>query len=91
MLLSDITEGMAWAKRGNKVVRKFRCTVGKRKGRVVSEPSQCSKPIDLKKRFTLKKTKARMGARIAKKAQRTKRLNPASRILRQLNKARGGR
>jgi hypothetical protein len=65
--------------------------VGKRKGRVVSEPSQCSKPIDLKKRFTLKKTKARMGARIAKKAQRTKRLNPASRILRQLNKARGGR
>lgn len=62
-----------------------------RKGRVVSEPSQCSKPIDLKKRFTLKKTKARMGARIAKKAQRTKRLNPASRILRQLNKARGGR
>ena len=82
---------MAWAKRGNKVVRKFRCTVGKRKGRVVSEPSQCSKPIDLKKRFTLKKTKARMGARIAKKAQRTKRLNPASRILRQLNKARGGR
>ena len=82
---------LVYGKRGNKVVRKFRCTVGKRKGRVVSEPSQCSKPIDLKKRFTLKKTKARMGARIAKKAQRTKRLNPASRILRQLNKARGGR
>ena len=82
---------LVYGKRGNKVVRKFRCTVGKRKGRVVSEPSQCSKPIDVKKRFTLKKTKARMGARIAKKAQRTKRLNPASRILRQLNKARGGR
>ena len=82
---------LVYGKRGNKVVRKFRCTVGKRKGRVVSEPSQCSKPIDLKKRFTLKKTKARMGARIAKKAQRTKRLNPASRILRQLNNARGGR
>jgi len=82
---------LGYGKRGNKVGRKFRCTVGKRKGRVVSEPSQCSKPIDLKKRFTLKKTKARMGARIAKKAQRTKRLNPASRILRQLNKARGGR
>ena len=82
---------LVYGKRGNKVVRKFRCTVGKRKGRVVREPSQCSKPIDLKKRFTLKKTKARMGARIAKKAQRTKRLNPASRILRQLNKARGGR
>lgn len=82
---------LVYGKRGNKVVRKFRCTVGKRKGRVVSEPSQCAKPIDLKKRFTLKKTKARMGARITKKAQRTKRLNPASRILRQLNKSRGGR
>lgn len=82
---------LVYGKRGNKVVRKFRCTVGKRKGRVVSEPSQCSKPIDLKKRFTLKKTKARMGSRITKKAQRTKRLNPASRILRQLNKARGGK
>ena len=82
---------LVYGKRGNKVVRKFRCTVGKRKGRVVSEPSQCAKPIDHKKRFTLKKTKARMGARITKKAQRTKRLNPASRILRQLNKSRGGR
>jgi hypothetical protein len=82
---------LVYGKRGNKVVRKFRCTVGKRKGRVVSEPSQCSKPIDLKKRFTLKKTKARIGSRITKKAQRTKRLNPASRILRQLNKARGGK
>ena len=82
---------LVYGKRGNKVVRKFRCTVGKRKGRVVSEPSQCSKPFDLKKRFTLKKTKARMGSRITKKAQRTKRLNPASRILRQLNKARGGK
>lgn len=79
---------LVYGKRGNKVVRKFRCTVGKRKGRVVSEPSQCAKPIDLKKRFTLKRTKARMGARISKKAQRTKKLNPASRILKQLNKAR---
>lgn len=79
---------LVYGKRGNKVVRKFRCTVGKRKGRVVSEPSQCAKPIDLKKRFTLKRTKARMGARISRKAQRTKRLNPASRILKQLNKAR---
>ena len=79
---------LVYGKRRNKVERKFRCTVGKRKGRVVSEPSQCAKPIDLKKRFTLKRTKARMGARISRKAQRTKRLNPASRILKQLNKAR---
>lgn len=79
---------LVYGKRGNKVVRKFRCTVGKRKGRVVSEPSQCAKPIDLKKRFTLKRTKSRLGARLTKKAMRTKKFNPASRILKQLNKAR---
>jgi hypothetical protein len=79
---------LVFAKRGDKVVKKFRCTVGKRKGRVVSSPAQCSAPIDLKKRFTLKKTKASKGARMTKKAQRTKRINPASKIVKQLNKAR---
>ena len=80
---------LVFAKRGDKVVKKFRCTVGKRKGRVVSSPSQCAKPIDLKKRFVLKKTKARMGKRLSKKANRTKRLNPASKIVARLNRARG--
>ena len=79
---------LVYGKRGNKVVRKFRCTVGKRKGRVVSEPSQCAKPIDLKKRFILKRTKAAKGSRMTKKALRTKKFNPASKIVAQLNKAR---
>lgn len=79
---------MVFAKRGNQVVKKFRCTAGKRKGRVVSSPSQCAAPIDLKKRFVLKKTKASKGRRMAKKAQRTKKLNPASKIVARLNKAR---
>jgi hypothetical protein len=77
---------LVWARKGNKLVRKFRCSVGQRKGRVVSDPSQCSKPIDLKKRLTLRKTKAKMGARIAKKANRTKRMNPASKAVQKLNK-----
>lgn len=79
---------LVFAKRGGKVVKKFRCTVGKRKGRVVAHPSQCAAPIDLKKRFVLKRTKAAKGARMAKKAQRTKRTNPASKIVARLNKAR---
>ena len=45
---------MVWAKRGNKIVRKVRCTSGPRKGRLVSTSSQCSKAINLKKRFFLK-------------------------------------
>lgn len=94
MKLDDLFEGrivearMVWRKSGNKVKRAVRCTSGRRKGRVVSNAAQCGAPIDLKKRMTLKKTKARMGKRMARKAQRTKRMNPASRRLRTLNKRR---
>jgi len=77
---------MVWAKSGNKVVKKYKCSFGKRKGRVVSNPSQCSKPIDLKKRFTLKRTKAKKGSRMTRKAQKTKRTNSASKRVKALNK-----
>ena len=95
MLLNEayntvVTEAkVVFAKRGKSVTRKFRCTVGPRKGRVVANPSQCAAPINLKKRFVLRRTRAAKGARMMKKAQRTKRLNPASRIAARLNKARG--
>jgi len=65
---------LVWARKGNKLARKFRCAVGQRAGRIVSNPSQCSAPIDIKKRMVLKRTKAKMGARMARKAQRTKSL-----------------
>ena len=77
---------MAWAKRGNKVVRKFRCGSGKRKGRVVSSPAQCFAAPDIKKRMKLKQTKARLGARMVRKAKKTKRVNPASKRVAALNK-----
>ena len=77
-----------WGRSGGKIKRKFRCMSGHRKGRVVSNPSQCFKPIDIKKRMNLKKTKAKMGSRITRKASRTKRLNPVSRRLQTLNKGR---
>ena len=40
----------------------------------------------MKKRFQLKKTKARLGSRIVRKARRTKKVNPASRRVQALNK-----
>jgi|TARA_Y100000389_G_C17207434_1_gene386754 hypothetical protein len=92
MRLEDITEDtitearMVWRRSGKKIKRAVRCTSGRRKGRVVSSPAQCSAPINMKKRMTLKKTKARMGKRLSRKSQRTKRLNPASRRLRTLNR-----
>ena len=93
MRLEEIFEGepimearMVWRKQGNKIVRAVRCTGGPRKGRVVKSGSDCSKPVNIKKRMTLKKTKARMGKRMARKARRTKRINPASMRLRSMNK-----
>lgn len=85
----QLTEArMVWRKSGNKVVRGVRCTSGPRKGRVVSTASQCSAPMDIKKKFAFKRLKARMGKRMARKAKRTKRQNPASRRIRTLNKKR---
>tara|TARA_B100000886_G_scaffold334582_1_gene290317 strand:+ start:484 stop:753 length:270 start_codon:yes stop_codon:yes gene_type:complete len=87
MILSELTEGMAWAKRGAKVVRKFRCTSGRRKSRIVSSPAQCFAAPDIKKRIKLKMTKARLGARMARKAKKTKRVNPASKRVAALNRS----
>ena len=83
----ELDEKQVWAKSGQKVVRKYRCTAGSRKGRVVKEPAQCFRAPDVKRRIQLKKTKARMGARMARKAKRTKRVSPVSRRVAQLNKA----
>ena len=93
MLIGDVipevlglNEGMAWAKSGNKVVRKYRCASGKRKGRIVSTPAQCFAAPDIKKRIKLKMTKARLGSRMIRKAKRSKKVNPASRRVKALNK-----
>lgn len=83
---TELDESQVWARSGKKVVRKYRCTGGSRKGRVVSKMSQCFAAPDIKKRVQLKKTKARLGKRLARKAKRTKRINPASRRVAALNK-----
>jgi hypothetical protein len=81
-----INERPVWAKSGNKVVRKFRCTSGPRKGRTVTKLAQCFAPPDIKKRVKLKMTKARLGGKMARKAKRTKRVSPASVMVKRLNK-----
>jgi hypothetical protein len=77
---------MVWRKTGNTIKRGVRCSSGRRAGRVVSKASQCSAPVDIKKRLTLKRTKASFGNRMARKARRTKRMNPTSRRLKTLNR-----
>ena len=63
MLLREfaiVAERQVWAKSGQKVVRKYRCTSGQRKGRVVKMASQCFAAPNIAARIRLKKTKAQM-------------------------------
>ena len=86
--IDQIDEKQVWARQGKAVVRKYRCTSGRRKGRVVAKMQQGFAPWDIKQSVRLKQTKKRVGDRMARKARRTKRVNPASRRLKNLNRKR---
>ena len=83
----DVFEAkLVYARKGKQIVRKYRCGSGRLKGKTVSNPSNCFKPVDIKKRFTLARTIAILGARLKRKSAMTRRMNPASRRLKTLNK-----
>lgn len=87
-ILDDIiseSASMAWGKSGDKIVKKFRCMSGPRKGRLVNTPADCSKKLDFKKSKQLKRTIATKGKKMAKKAKRTKRTNPVSKQVQRRN------
>lgn len=90
MLLRELTtsldEKQVWARNGKKIVRKYRCIGGRRDGRIVAKMSQCFAAPDLKKSKRFKITKARLATKIARKSQRTKKVNSASRRVQQMNK-----
>lgn len=87
MLVSEITEGYVqiFGRKGSSTVRKYRCTSGTRRGRIVAKPSTCTAPINTSSRRSLRLAKARRGATMKAKSRITKRTNPASRKLRRLN------
>lgn len=82
----EIEEKLIWGRNGNKVVRKYRCSSGRRDGRIVSKMQQCFAPLDIKQSARFKRTKMRVGGRMSRKSQRTKRVNPASRRVQALNR-----
>lgn len=84
----SLSEKQVWGRSGKKLVRKYRCFGGRRHGRVVAKLSQCFAAPNMKARMTMKKTRARLGPKMARKAKKTKRVNPASRALTRLNKRR---
>lgn len=92
MLLEDLypvreNAKMIWARQGNKAVRKYRCTSGAKKGRIVSTPSACGGRKDMKKSIKMKQTVAKKGSIMRRKAKKTKRVNPVSKRIQQMNKA----
>jgi hypothetical protein len=82
----QLDEKQVWARSGKKVVRKYRCSSGRRAGRIVAKMNQCFAAPDIKKRNKLKQTKLKFGQRMARKSKRTKRINPASRRVQSLNR-----
>lgn len=89
MIVAEIVEATrAWARKGSKVTRKYRCTYGPRKGRTMSSPSACNAPINVKKSVGLKSTKAKRQSTINVRSKITRRTNPASKRLTTVNKPR---
>lgn len=82
----QIDEKQIWARNGKKVVRKYRCSSGARKNRVVSKMAQCFAAPNMQKRYKMKQLQAKFGARMSRKARKTKRTNPASIRVQKLNK-----
>lgn len=89
MLVQDITEGVTsvWGRSKGKIVRKYRCTTGPRKGRQVASPSTCNAPKRVKSMISMKKAKRR-GSAIKVKTSRTKKFYGASPRITKLNKIR---
>jgi hypothetical protein len=87
MLVEEITEGFVqiFGRNKGKVVRKYRCTSGTRKGRIVSKPTTCSAPKNVKAKMTMKATRRRKGSTMNIRAGRTKRASAASLKLKRLN------
>lgn len=82
-----ITEAIqVWSRTGGKNVRKYRCTQGARKGRVMASPAACNRPINISKSKNMKQTKAAKAGKIATITSRTKRVNPTSTRLPGVNK-----
>lgn len=80
-----VLEKQIWARSGKQVVRKYRCSSGPRKGKIVSDVNKCYTNMDTKKRSKMMLTKARLGKRMTKKARRTKKINPLSKHVNSLN------
>ena len=68
-----------------KVSLRWRCESGPRAGRTVPAVKDCSGAPDIAQAQRMKKTRERTKIRQARKAKRTKKVSPASKLARYLN------
>jgi hypothetical protein len=90
MIISEIlTEGalQIMGRKGSKLVRKYRCTSGSRKGRIVADPATCNKPKRVKSSINIKKAKARRGSAMKVASARTKRARGSTQRLTRINRS----
>jgi len=87
MKILEIVEStpQIYGKYKQSVKRKYRCQSGPRKGRIVADPSTCSAPLNIKKRQSMKATRAKLGGIQKQRSSLTKKYNPSSKIAKKLN------
>jgi len=83
-----LTEGVVqiWGRNKGKVVRKFRCTSGTRKGRIVAKPATCNAAKNIKSMNTMKRVRAAKGATTQVSINRRKRAGATSKRIAKINK-----
>jgi len=93
MLLRELTEGVktifGHGKGGSTkghTVRKYRCTSGPRKGRIVAKAATCNAPKKMSASNTLKRTRRSKGKTMDIKRSRTFRASPTTQKLKRINK-----
>ena len=75
IMTESIKEGVIqiWGRNKGKLVRKYRCTSGSRKGRIVAQPSTCNAQKRVGSAINIKRAKARRGSVMKVKSGRIKR------------------
>lgn len=78
---------MVWKRnsRTGKISLRWRCESGLRAGRTVPNVNDCSASPDVAQAQRMKKTRQRTKLRQSRRTKRTKRINPASRLMQRLN------
>lgn len=77
---------IVYARQGDKLVKKWRCTRGPRKGRLMSSPQACFAPINIKQRARMRALQRSKGSAMSRRANITKKTNALSKQVSRLNK-----